>query len=131
MAMSSEQAMFEHPPERYDPVERPKHYAFGGIECIEAMEASMSPEAYRGFLKGNVQKYVWRYETKNGLQDLQKAKWYLDQLIFCLEMDAEKEALDAIAASSECKDGVCPIPGIRFDIPPKKDGEMFKPIHDS
>lgn len=129
--MSSEQAMFEHSPERYDPVERPKHYAFGGIECIEAVEASMSPEAYRGFLKGNVQKYVWRYETKNGLQDLQKAKWYLDQLIFCLEMDAEKEALDAIAGSSECKDGVCPIPGIRLDIPPKKDGEMFIPIHDS
>ena len=131
--MSSEQAMFEHPPERYDPVSKPKHYAFGGIECIEAMEASMSPEAYRGFLKGNVQKYVWRYETKNGLQDLQKAKWYLDQLIFCLEMDAEKEALDAIENNTnQCEGGFCPMPGVRYDKPPEpvSSGIIFPPIRD-
>ena len=129
--MSSDSIVFENPPKRYDPVEQPRHYAFGGIDCIEAIEASMSEEAFRGFLKGNVQKYVWRYKEKNGLEDLKKAQWYLDRLVFALELDMDKEAVEALETLSQCKDGVCPIPGIRFDISPKKDGEMFKPIHDS
>ena len=121
----------DNTPEIFHPVDRPAHYAFGGIECIEAMEASMSEDAFRGFLKGNVLKYVWRYETKNGLEDLQKAKWYLKQLIFALENDKEKEALAAIEQSSmECKDGICPLPGVRFDVPPKHDGFLFPPIKD-
>ena len=37
--------------------------------------------AFRGFLKGNVMKYVFRYEQKNGVEDLQKARWYLERLI--------------------------------------------------
>jgi hypothetical protein len=62
-------------------VENPSHYNAGGIECIEAIKASMSTESYTGYLKGNVQKYVWRYEDKNGLEDLRKAQWYLNTLI--------------------------------------------------
>ena len=64
-----------------DNVNRPAHYTQGGIECIDAIKAAMTPEAFRGFLKGNIQKYVWRYEKKNGLEDLKKARWYLDRLI--------------------------------------------------
>ena len=41
----------------------------------------MTKEAYRGYLKGNVLKYVWRYEKKNGVEDLEKAQWYLKRLI--------------------------------------------------
>jgi hypothetical protein len=41
----------------------------------------MSKLEYEGFLKGNAQKYLWRYRKKGGLQDLQKANWYLDRLI--------------------------------------------------
>lgn len=66
----------------FDPVSKPSHYASGNIECIDAMRESMSSEAFMGFLKGNVQKYLWRYEKKvNPVEDLNKASWYLDKLI--------------------------------------------------
>ena len=68
-----------------DVVNRPEHYRQGGLECIEAIEASMSREEFQGYLKGNIEKYVWRYRYKNGVQDLHKAKWYLDRLILALE----------------------------------------------
>ena len=65
-----------------DMVNHPGHYCKGGIECIDAIKASMTEEAFKGFLKGNVMKYVYRYESKEKpLQDLQKAKWYLERLI--------------------------------------------------
>ncbi len=69
-----------------DAVNHPSHYTQGGIECIDAMKASMSDEAFKGLLKGNVIKYIWRYEKKvNPLEDLKKAKWYLERLIKELE----------------------------------------------
>ena len=65
-----------------DAVNHPSHYTQGGIECIEAIEAAMTPEELRGYLKGNVIKYVWRSNHKGSLlQDLEKARWYLDRLI--------------------------------------------------
>jgi hypothetical protein len=67
---------------KHDPVNSPSHYASGGIECIEAIKESMSREAFLGYLKGNVQKYMWRYEKKvNLVEDLKKARWYLERLI--------------------------------------------------
>ena len=114
-------------PKVFDSVNSPMHYASGGIEAIEALEACMTPEAFRGFLKGNVIKYVWRYENKNGLEDLKKAKWYLKALIFALEMEQEKEALDAI--ENNCKDGFCPMPGARIGER-AIDEPMFSPIND-
>jgi len=68
-----------------DVVNKPEHYRQGGLECIEAIEASMSREEFQGYLKGNIEKYVWRYRYKNGIQDLHKARWYLDRLILALE----------------------------------------------
>ena len=62
-------------------VNNPAHYTAGSIECIDAIKASMTKEQFEGFCKGNVLKYVWRYENKNGLEDLEKAEWYLDKLI--------------------------------------------------
>lgn len=64
-----------------DMVNHPSHYADGGIECIEAIEAQLTPEEYRGFLKGNVAKYVWREKNKGGVESLKKAQWYLDRLV--------------------------------------------------
>ena len=65
-----------------DAVNHPSHYTGAGIECIEAIKASMTPDALAGYLKGNVQKYLWRYEKKvNPVKDLKKARWYLDYLI--------------------------------------------------
>jgi len=65
----------------FDLVNSPAHYASGGIECIDAIEASMTPEEFQGYCKGNLIKYSWRYRDKGGTQDLQKARWYLDRLI--------------------------------------------------
>ena len=69
-----------------DLVNQPDHYNHGGIECIEAIEASLSAEAFQGYLKGNAIKYLWRWDHKNAdpvlqLQDLRKANWYLLRLI--------------------------------------------------
>lgn len=65
-----------------DMVNNPPHYNTGGIEAIEAIEASMSEDEYKGFLKGTVLKYVWRYRYKGSpKEDLQKAEWYLKKLI--------------------------------------------------
>jgi hypothetical protein len=65
-----------------DEVNRPEHYNSGSIECIEAIKASMSPEEFKGYLKGNSLKYLWRYSYKGKpKQDLEKAKWYLERLI--------------------------------------------------
>lgn len=70
----------------YDPVDKPQHYNSGGIEAITAIEASMDPGAYAGYLKGNIMKYLWRYEKKEKpIEDLKKARWYLDRLIHKVE----------------------------------------------
>jgi hypothetical protein len=63
-------------------VTHPAHYTKGGIECIEAIKASMSKEEYCGYLKGNIMKYVWRYKDKGGVDDLLKAQQYLEWLTY-------------------------------------------------
>jgi hypothetical protein len=63
-----------------DVVNKPAHYQ-GDIECIDTIKASMSSSQFIGYLKGNIQKYIWRYDRKNGVEDLKKAQWYLDRLI--------------------------------------------------
>ena len=63
-----------------DNVNHPSHYTDGKIECIDAIESSMSKEAFIGYCKGNIIKYVWRYEHKGGVESLKKAKWYIDKL---------------------------------------------------
>ena len=68
-----------------DMVNSPPHYNSGDIECIDAIQESMSSEAFKGYLKGNIEKYIWRYENKKGLEDLKKAQWYLNKLIKTLE----------------------------------------------
>jgi hypothetical protein len=67
--------------EEEDMVNKPSHYNTGEIECIEAIEASMSSVEFRGYLKGTCMKYQWRYTYKGKpVQDLQKAGWYLNKL---------------------------------------------------
>lgn len=64
-----------------NPVNHPTHYTCGNIECIDAIKSSMSKEAFMGYCKGNVIKYIWRYEHKGELESLEKALWYLNKLI--------------------------------------------------
>ena len=66
---------------QFDNVDRPIHYAAGSIECIDAIEAQLSAEEFRGYLKGNIIKYLWREKHKGGVESLKKAKWYLNKLL--------------------------------------------------
>ena len=66
---------------QFDNVDRPMHYAAGSIECIDAIEAQLSAEEFRGYLKGNVIKYLWREKHKGGVESLKKANWYLNKII--------------------------------------------------
>ena len=59
----------------------PEHYKFGGVECIDAIKSSLSPEQFKGYLKASIIKYLWRYEHKGKqLEDLDKANWYINKL---------------------------------------------------
>ena len=70
------------------PVDSPDHYNTGAIEAIVAISASMDSEQFFGYLKGNVMKYLWRYDYKdNPVEDLRKADWYLNRLIDALIED--------------------------------------------
>jgi hypothetical protein len=62
-----------------DPV-NPSHYKQGPIECIEAIKAAIG-DGFIGYVWGNVLKYLWRWPKKGGVDDLKKARWYLDRLI--------------------------------------------------
>lgn len=64
-----------------DAVNHPPHYTQGGVECIVAIQAALSPEEFRGYCKGNALKYVWREQHKAGIESLQKAQWYLKRLV--------------------------------------------------
>ena len=69
-----------------DMVGAPKHYNTGNIECIDAIEESMSSVAFKGYLKGNCMKYLWRYDYKGKqVEDLEKAGWYLNRLTDMVE----------------------------------------------
>lgn len=80
-SIECENVICRQPFPQNDVVNKPSHYTQGGIECIDALKAALTPEQFIGFLKGNVIKYNWRSDHKNGVQDLEKAKWYLDLLI--------------------------------------------------
>lgn len=61
--------------EHYDAVNHPKHYTShpSGVECIDITQ-------HMGFCLGNAMKYIWRADLKNNaIEDLNKAKWYIDQ----------------------------------------------------
>jgi hypothetical protein len=64
-----------------DPVNHPSHYTQGSIECIEAIQAALTPEEFKGYCKGNVLKYVWREQHKGGNESLRKANWYMQWLV--------------------------------------------------
>ena len=65
-----------------DSVNHPSHYTQGNIECIEAIaEATKQLQGIEAVATANVIKYVWRWKSKNGIEDLQKAQWYLNHLI--------------------------------------------------
>lgn len=62
-------------------VNHPAHYTQGNIECIDAMKAATAGKSgFEAVLVGNIIKYLWRYESKGGIEDVEKAMWYLARL---------------------------------------------------
>ena len=73
-----------------DMVNHPSHYCQGGIECIDAIKAAtVNKRGIEAVCVANVIKYIWRYEAKNGLEDVEKAQFYLNRLIDELEAKSE------------------------------------------
>ena len=68
-------------PRAVDMVNEPPHYTQGSIEVIDVIEDSLTADMMEGYCIGNVMKYVMRYRHKNGVEDLMKARWYLDRAI--------------------------------------------------
>lgn len=77
---------------KFDPVDHPRHYDKNGVECIDWIRMCLTPEEFRGYLKGNSLKYLWRNEHKGDpVQDLGKAGWYVDKLRAFSNSDISKE----------------------------------------
>ena len=78
----------------HDNVNHPAHYTAGGIECIDAIAAALTcqTDPMHAWLTGQVLKYMWRWPLKNGLEDLKKARFYLDRLIADVERKGEENA---------------------------------------
>ena len=69
-----------------DMVNHPQHYTQGGIECIDALKAAtVGKRGIEAVCVANVIKYLWRYEEKNGIEDVRKARWYVERLLKELE----------------------------------------------
>lgn len=69
-----------------DPVNHPSHYCKGKIECIDALKVATSDlTGIEAVCTANSIKYLWRWKKKGGIQDLEKARWYIDHLIDELE----------------------------------------------
>ena len=65
-----------------DAVNRPAYYVSGSVECIDAIDAAVTGlEGYQAVYTAQVMKYIYRWKRKNGVEDLEKARWYLDRLI--------------------------------------------------
>jgi hypothetical protein len=65
-----------------DPVNFPSHYIAGAVECIDAIEAAMTPMQFISYCRGQAIKYVWRSPLKGSeIEDLRKAHWYLQRAI--------------------------------------------------
>ena len=75
-----------------DRVNHPSHYTQGSVECIDALQSlTTGLDGYEGYLVASSVKYLWRWKFKNGLEDLNKAKWFLARLITHVEQEAWKK----------------------------------------
>ena len=71
---------------RQDMINHPSHYTQGKVECIDALEsATIGKSGIEAVCVANVIKYLWRYEEKNGIEDVKKAQFYLNRLLATLE----------------------------------------------
>ena len=89
-----------------DMVNHPIHYTQGDIECIDCIKAAtVGKNGVQSFCVGNIIKYLFRYEKKNGLEDVKKAQFYINRLIQELEQKKENYSLpDPNSDIGDCTD---------------------------
>lgn len=69
-----------------DNVNHPSHYTKGKVECLDALEsATIGKSGIEAVCVANIIKYLWRYEEKNGIEDVKKSQFYLNRLLATLE----------------------------------------------
>lgn len=74
-------------------VNHPPHYTAGKVECIDALEAAtIGLQGIEAVCTANAIKYLWRWKYKNGVEDLAKAKWYINKLAKHLADGDDKHA---------------------------------------
>ena len=76
-----------------DPVNHPSHYADGTIECIDAIESVLGTFGFVNYCHGNALKYLWRWRAKGGIEDLDKAIWYIERTKWTLSLMEDGEDL--------------------------------------
>lgn len=80
----------EEQEDEHDNVNHPSHYETGKFECIEVMMEVMGIEAVKSFCICNAFKYLYRHKKKNGNEDLEKAKWYIDKYLELSEKEVSE-----------------------------------------
>ena len=81
-----------------DMVNHPSHYETGKFECIDVMLETQGEEAVKNFCLCNALKYIYRHQRKNGVEDIKKAKWYIDKF---LELSEKLEEIPEILTPGE------------------------------
>lgn len=115
-----------------DNINHPQHYeGHTSLECIDAMEISFDNEAVAYFCLCNAFKYLWRHKHKNGLEDLEKAEWYLERFngydlfepyhhIYCayekMKALCEKEKQEIMKSTRKINDAVAEEFGIQSSV---------------
>lgn len=107
-----------------DNINHPKHYELDKIECIDAMEMTQGRGAVMSFCLCNAFKYLWRHGRKNGLEDIKKARWYLDKYI---EL-AEKEENPVCKELKEELYGIKGLDTVNISDDAARLAESIKPI---
>lgn len=70
----------------------PNHYKQGQVECIDALAAAtVNLSGLDAVCTANAIKYLWRWKQKNGVEDLRKARWYIDRLIDAASTEPDVE----------------------------------------
>ena len=64
-----------------DVINHPSHYTQGSIECFDAMISAFGKEAFLDYCIINAFKYLWRYKHKNGVEDIEKARVYINKFL--------------------------------------------------
>ena len=89
-----------------DIVNHPGHYETGKFECIEVMQEDLGVDAVKDFCICNAFKYLYRYKRKNGLEDIKKAKWYIDKYLdLCSDNEEGIKAVGDMIEKLGDKDG--------------------------